>query len=111
MDFAPSTAETMMTETETEKRYPVLVNLSTNEKHILNSASITLGRAPENNVILEEDGYASANHARIYWDNGWWVEDLMSSNGTAVNDQLLNSPHQLMPNDIIKVGRTLFRIE
>lgn len=93
-------------------RLPVLVNLTTNESFPLNGASVTLGRAPENNVVLPDDGYASASHARIYWEDGrWWVEDLMSSNGTAVNDQLLTGPWQLQPNDVIKVGRTLFRIQ
>lgn len=94
------------------RRLPVLVNLTTNERYTLEGASITLGRAPENTIILPDDGYASGDHARIYWDQGrWWLEDLMSSNGTAVNDHLINAPHQLAPQDMIKVGRTIFRIE
>lgn len=98
--------------TDTDKRYPVLINTATNERHTLNSTSMTLGRAPENSIVLPDDGYASAEHARIYWDNGWWwIEDLMSSNGTTVNDQLLQGPQQLAPNDVIKCGRTFFRIE
>jgi pSer/pThr/pTyr-binding forkhead associated (FHA) protein len=71
-----------------------------------------MGRAPDNQVVLPDDGYASAAHARIYWDQGrWWLEDLMSSNGTCVNDQLITTPRALEPHDVIKVGRTLFRIE
>ena len=93
-------------------RLPVLVNLATNERYTLGGPSVTLGRAPENNVVLEEDGYASANHARIYWDQGcWWLEDLMSSNGTMVNNQLISTPWRLSPQDVIKVGRTFYRIE
>lgn len=94
-----------------EPRLPTLVNQTTGEKYVLNDPSIKLGRADDNQVILPDDGYASATHARIYWDNGWWVEDLGSSNGTSVNDQLLSQPHQLAPLDVIKVGRTFFRIE
>ncbi len=93
-------------------RLPVLVNLQTNETYTLSGPTVNLGRAPENEVILPDDGYASADHAKIYWDQGrWWLEDLMSSNGTTVNDQLISTPWQLSPNDIIKVGRTTFRIE
>jgi pSer/pThr/pTyr-binding forkhead associated (FHA) protein len=93
-------------------RLPVLVNLTTNERYELNSPSITIGRAPENNVIVPNDGYASGNHARVYWDQGrWWLEDLNSSNGTTVNDKLITGAWQLNPKDVIKVGRTLFRIE
>ena len=70
------------------------------------------GRAPENTIVLPDDGYASADHARVYFENGaWWVEDLMSSNGTSVNDQLISAPYKLAPGDCIKVGRTIFRIE
>jgi pSer/pThr/pTyr-binding forkhead associated (FHA) protein len=91
---------------------PVLVNLTTNERYTLSGPSVNMGRAPENEVILPDDGYASANHARIFWDQGrWWLEDLMSSNGTTVNDQLITGPWQLAPGNVIKVGRTNFRIE
>jgi pSer/pThr/pTyr-binding forkhead associated (FHA) protein len=96
----------------TPGRMPVLVNLNTQARFTLNSPSASLGRAPENDVVLPEDGYASADHARVYFDQGrWWVEDLMSSNGTFVNDKLLGEPWPLAPNDLIKVGRTIFRIE
>jgi pSer/pThr/pTyr-binding forkhead associated (FHA) protein len=89
-----------------------LVNLATNETYTLSGPSITLGRAPENHVILTDDDYASGDHARVYWDQGrWLLEDLSSSNGTYVNEQLISGPWQLSPSDVIKVGRTQFRIE
>ncbi|HEY9759920.1 MAG TPA: FHA domain-containing protein [Oculatellaceae cyanobacterium] len=92
-------------------RLPILVNLSTGERHTVGGPNWTLGRAPDNNIVLYEDGYASASHARVFWNQGWWIEDLMSSNGTTVNDQLISAPRQLAPSDVIKVGRTFFRIE
>jgi pSer/pThr/pTyr-binding forkhead associated (FHA) protein len=93
-------------------RLPVLVNLTTNESYQIVGPSTALGRAPENQVLLPEDGYASAHHARVYFDQGrWWLEDLGSSNGTFVNDQVVSGPYQLNPNDVIKVGRTHFRIQ
>ncbi len=93
-------------------RLPVLVNQATGQRHPISGPSLTIGRADDNNLVLPEDGYVSANHARIYWDQGWWwIEDLNSSNGTTVNDQLISQPRQLCPNDLIKVGRTVFRIE
>lgn len=93
-------------------RLPVLVNLNTNERFSVNGPEVRLGRAPENQIVLPDDGYASANHCRIYWDQGRLIlEDLQSSNGTSLNDQIITMPMQLSPNDIIKVGRTMFRIE
>jgi pSer/pThr/pTyr-binding forkhead associated (FHA) protein len=94
-----------------EARLPVLVNLSTNERHTVVGKSFKVGRAPDNQLVLEDDGYTSAEHARFYWNQGWWIEDLMSSNGTHVNDQLLTEPLQLSPGDVVKIGRTSFRIE
>ena len=93
-------------------RLPVLVNLNNGARYTIAGPVTTLGRAPENNLVLPEDGYASAHHARIYWDQGrWMLEDLMSSNGTHVNEQMITAPWQLSPMDVIKVGRTFFRIE
>lgn len=101
-----------MTGQPENQRLPVLVNLTTNDRIELSSPTITLGRDPENQIVLSDDGYASADHARIYWSEGsWWIEDLMSSNGTHVNDKLITEPVELAPQDVIKVGRTMFRIE
>ena len=100
-----------MSNPPSQRRLPVLVNLNTQERHPLNGPSWTLGRAPESSIILADDGYASASHARIYWEQGWWIEDLNSSNGTVVNDQLIKEPCRLSPKDVIKLGRTFFRIE
>lgn len=95
-----------------QRRMPVLVNLNTGERIVLDAPSFGLGRAPDNQIILPDDGYASATHARIFFDQGrWQVEDLQSSNGTKVNDQLITEPRPLAPNDVIRVGRTDFRIE
>jgi pSer/pThr/pTyr-binding forkhead associated (FHA) protein len=82
------------------------------ERYPLNGPMTTIGRAPDNSLIVPNDGYASGHHAKVYWSQGrWLLEDLNSSNGTTVNDQLITGPYSLSPNDVIKVGRTLFRIE
>jgi len=95
-----------------QRRMPVLVNLTTGDRYVLDSPSYAMGRAPDNQIILPDDGYASATHARVFFDQGrWLVEDLQSSNGTKVNNQLITEPRPLWPNDIIRVGRTEFRIE
>lgn len=91
---------------------PVLVNLQTNEEYVLNSTVVTVGRAPDNTIELVDDDYASGEHAKIYFDQGrWWLEDLMSSNGTTVNGNLISQPYMLVPQDVLKFGRTSFRIQ
>jgi pSer/pThr/pTyr-binding forkhead associated (FHA) protein len=92
------------------QRLPLLVNVQTNERITLQS-SVLIGRSPDSQIVLPDDGYASAEHARIFWDNGWFIEDAGSSNGTYVNSELVSARRQLAPNDLITIGRTTFKIE
>jgi pSer/pThr/pTyr-binding forkhead associated (FHA) protein len=91
------------------QRLPVLVNMQTNERTTL-KASATIGRSPEHDIVLPDDGYVSADHAKIFWEDGWFIEDT-GSNGTYVNDQMLTARRRLAPNDLIQIGRTKFKIE
>ena len=73
-------------------------------------ASVTVGRAPECELRLD-DTYASSQHARIFGKNGsWYVEDLGSTNGTFVNEQKLAAPAMLQPGDRIRVGGTVLEL-
>ena len=68
-----------------------------------------LGRAKDNDVVIE-DPFASSNHAMIIWrDGGWWVEDLGSHNGTFVNDVMALKAVELEDGDIIGIGQTSLR--
>ncbi|MDE3074665.1 MAG: FHA domain-containing protein [Chloroflexota bacterium] len=74
-------------------------------------SSATLGRAPDNTVVLP-DGTVSAHHAAIRHENGqWWLEDLRSTNGTSVNEQWLTQPAVLFPGDVIRLGDVSVRLE
>jgi pSer/pThr/pTyr-binding forkhead associated (FHA) protein len=92
------------------QRLPVLVNTQTNERMTLQS-NVAIGRAPENEIVLSNDEFVSGEHAKILWDNGWFIEDLGSSNGTYVNNEMLSARRRLAPNDLIMIGRTTFKIE
>jgi hypothetical protein len=82
------------------------------EVHVLNSAALTMGRGPENDLPLESDTFASARHARIEpRRDGVWVEDVGSTNGTYVNGARLSKPCRLAPGDVIRVGSTDLRYE
>ena len=54
----------------------------------LQAQTITLGRAHDSTIVLDDD-YASSRHARIYPDRDgqWIVEDLGSTNGIVVDGQ------------------------
>jgi pSer/pThr/pTyr-binding forkhead associated (FHA) protein len=78
----------------------------------LDSAPVTLGRSPENDLVLDTDEFASVQHARIEpRRDGVWLHDLESTNGTFLNGAKLTRPRKLTPGDVIRVGETDLRYE
>lgn len=72
---------------------------------------ITIGRAADCQLILEDD-YVSTRHARIArTDSGYLVEDLGSTNGTYVNNERVTSPTPFGLTDTLRIGRTLMAVE
>ena len=63
-----------------------------------------LGRDYENDLILDQ-GSISRRHAIIVRKNdGFYLEDMQSSNGTILNDILLDHAYKLKQGDLIKIG-------
>jgi FHA domain len=78
----------------------------------LDSSAVTLGRAAENDLVLDSDEFASVRHARISpRRDGVWLEDLDSTNGTFLNGSKVTRPQKLSPGDVIRVGETDLRYE
>ncbi len=56
-----------------------------------------LGRLGGENDIAVDDPEVSARHARIFpRDDGWFLEDLTSANGTFINDLEIDQPVELV---------------
>ncbi len=73
----------------------------------------TIGRAPENQLVVN-DPKVSSHHAEIRPEGqGYDIVDLGSSNGTFVNEQRLvpNVPRLLYTGDQLRVGDTTFVYE
>jgi hypothetical protein len=72
---------------------------------------IVLGRGDRAEIRLE-DPFASARHARIYEQgNILVIEDLGSTNGTYLNEELLETPRPLHPGDRVRIGDSEFAYE
>ncbi len=75
------------------------------EKKILH-----IGRAPDNDIIIEEDSI-SKKHIQLSFENGsCYVRDVGSSNGTSVNDVRIPL-YELMPlqaGDTLKLAHVAF---
>ena len=72
----------------------------------------TVGRSPDCAVHLDHDEYVSSRHALITpAENGVWVEDLGSTNGTYVNGAQVTTARLLQAGDAIRIGETQLRVE
>jgi hypothetical protein len=86
--------------------------LEENTEFVLDSKGISLGRAGENDVRLDADEFASAQHARVEpRRDGVWIEDVGSTNGTFVNGKKLSRPRRLSQGDLVRVGETDLRFD
>jgi two-component system, cell cycle response regulator len=78
-------------------------------RHVLDDQPVLLGRGAENTLVLEGDSI-SRRHARIdRRGSGYRVVDLQSTNGTYVNDELIEGECQLRRGDQIKIGDTILK--
>jgi len=79
------------------------------ERYFALRSVTALGRANDNDVIID-DPFASSNHAMIIWRDGeWWIEDLGSHNGTFVNNVVTRKAAKLQDGDHIEIGQTSLR--
>ncbi len=71
---------------------------------------VLVGRAPGCELVLNDDT-VSAQHARfIYRQGQWWVEDLHSTNGTTLHDQLIQVAAVVAKGDQILFGNVRVKI-
>jgi ABC-type multidrug transport system ATPase subunit/pSer/pThr/pTyr-binding forkhead associated (FHA) protein len=87
-----------------------------NATTILRAANIPvlrLGRAPDNDIVLEAPG-VSRHHAVLNYPDGAaqpTLTDLSSTNGTFVNGEPMTEPRLLTPNDLIFLGGFLLHVD
>jgi pSer/pThr/pTyr-binding forkhead associated (FHA) protein len=76
----------------------------------LTDQQITLGRANDATLVLNDD-YASTHHARIFPQDGQWiVEDLGSTNGTYLDRQKVIRPTPVPVGVPIRIGKTVLEL-
>ena len=77
----------------------------------LQGQTITLGRAHDSTIVLDDD-YASGRHARIYpdQDGQWIVEDLGSTNGTFLDRARLTTAMPIPPGAPVRIGKTVIEL-
>lgn len=84
---------------------------ATDQKQVYTKPDLRIGRDPSCEIRLNDDT-VSNQHARLsYRNKQWWIEDLLSTNGTFLNDERIETPTILINEDEIRVGKVLMIIE
>jgi hypothetical protein len=70
---------------------------------------IVLGRIGSSDIVIR-DTFTSSKHARVFIKTGhYWLEDLGSTNGTFLNEVLVEQPVILADGDMFRVGGVTFQ--
>ncbi|MDO5516902.1 MAG: FHA domain-containing protein [Clostridium sp.] len=73
-------------------------------------SDLSIGRKDNNSIILS-DQHVSGNHAKIaVRNNGLFLEDLNSTNGTYLNGKKISNRIKLTNKDEIQIGTAVFKI-
>ncbi len=76
----------------------------------LREAGVLIGRNPECALVLDDE-FASGRHARIIrGEDGWYVEDLGSTNGTFLGQYRVGDPVPVETGTSIRIGRTVIEL-
>ena len=70
-----------------------------------NQQEAVVGRDPACDLALN-DTTVSVRHAHLHYHHAqWWVEDLISTNGTFLNEELVTSAVVLTDGDKLRCGQ------
>jgi len=95
-------------------RYACLVQIypagdKMGQRHVLGETPIVIGRSDGNDISVTDNG-VSRKHARIEpAADGVFVTDLVSTNGTYINDHPINGTEMMRDGDYLRIGNTIFR--
>jgi len=74
----------------------------------LGTAVFQIGRSAKNDLFIDQES-VSRHHARITFDGrSHWVQDLRSTNGTYLNDELIRE-RALHDGDQLRIGQTILK--
>lgn len=105
--------KTAMLDTPPNVEQPIAYLVGDGERHALREGSNTIGRKPENDIVIA-DPYVSGAHGVIEIENNSaHYTDTGSTNGSFLNGARLEPQQKasLKPGDVLKLGQKEFAIE
>jgi len=80
-------------------------------RQIFTQPELRIGRDPACEIHLSDDT-VSSHHARLWFRNKqWWVEDMLSTNGTYLNEEKIETPTILISGDELRIGKIILIVE
>lgn len=71
---------------------------------------LTIGRSGDSDLIIRDD-FTSSHHARLlHWPDGWFVQDLDSTNGTFLDGVRVHTPTLVPLRTPITIGTSTFEL-
>ncbi len=87
----------------------VIYGLDLGRKYDLVRDEVVIGRSSKANIQVDQESI-SRNHAKLVVEGGKvLIRDMGSTNGTYVNDELIDGDLALRNGDLVKIGRTIFK--
>ena len=78
---------------------------------IVVTGTVIVGRSPGADIVIAAN-FVSGRHAQFkLMGQNLFVEDLGSTNGTAVNNKMIAAPTALKNNDVVNVGDVAIRVK
>ena len=91
----------------------ISVITDTGEKHEYDfrQTETLIGRGSHCAISIKDESL-SANHARLSFHHAqWWLEDLDSTNGTILNNNVMTTPTVVISGDQFKCGNSTFTLQ
>ena len=75
-------------------------------------ASYLVGRRPQMDLCIPDDGYVSGTHCKFELEDGdLYLTDLESSNGTKVNGEKITEKTKVTEDDIVRIGKLEYKVK
>jgi len=107
--FAPSAEETVILGKETMREAWLMMKKGTHrgkEFKLSPSGKTTIGRAGDNNIVLDDEAVSRKHAVIIVKDNEFILTDLGSTNHTFVNQNVIME-HKLKDGDEVAIGNSI----
>ncbi|AGC45201.1 FHA domain/GGDEF domain-containing protein [Myxococcus stipitatus DSM 14675] len=87
----------------------VIYGLDLGRKFDLTRAETLIGRSSKSDIQIDQESVSRSHAAIANTREGVRIRDAGSTNGTFVNDELVEGERELRNGDLVKIGRTIFK--